>query len=293
MTPAARAKGAVIGLVMLAFGVTMVVVAIRGSGFGGRGGALGEAAPCASAAACEDGCAKGRAADCRQAGLAHHQGVGVERSLARAHRFLRAACDAGDAPGCTALGALVMESGAAIGVAASEAPAILAKACDGGDAMGCNNLASLYADQGPLRDPARARALYEKACDRGSGMACSQIAKAFQAGDGVPADPAQASRFFARARTILQGGCDDGNARACGQAGWLLERDLGGEIDIARARGDYQAGCDGNDGPSCYNLALTRREASADDPNILPLLAKACALGLPEACNATASGTTR
>ena len=75
--------------------------------------------------------------------------------------------------------------------------------------------------------------------------------------------------------------------RACGQAGWLLERGLGGDTDAARALRDYQAGCDGNDGASCYNLALTRRGASAGDATVAPLYAKACSLGLREACNAT------
>ena len=61
MTRATRAKGAFVGLLMIAFGVTMVLLAM---GIVGRTGA---SALCQEARACEQGCANGRAADCRQA----------------------------------------------------------------------------------------------------------------------------------------------------------------------------------------------------------------------------------
>src|SRR6266496_2525988 len=224
MRRATRAKGVFVGLLMIAAGVTTVLVA---TGIVGRTAA---SAPCQEARACEQGCANGRAADCRQGGLMHLQGIGVERSPERARARLRKACDAGDAPGCTGLGASLVEGGPTTAIPASEVRAIFGKACDGGDAMGCNNLANLY-DTEPDRDTARAWALYMKACERGSGMACSTVAKAFDAGKRVPRDPGQASRHFARSLTILQGDCDAGNPRACGQAGWLHERGL----EIGRA----------------------------------------------------------
>jgi TPR repeat protein len=279
MTRATRAKGVVVGLLMIVAGVMTVLVA---TGIVGRTTA---SAPCQDAAACEQGCAKGRAADCRDAGLMHLQGIGVERSPERARDLLRKACDAGDAPGCTGLGALLLEGGATTARPAAEVRAIFGKACDGGDAMGCNNLANLY-DSGPDRDTARAWALYMNACEHGSGMACSTVAKAFDAGKRVPRDPAQASRHFARSLTILQGDCDAGNPRACGQAGWLHERGLGGPKDVAAALRGFQAGCDGNDGPSCYNLAMARRSANPGDPTIAALLAKGCQLASREACDA-------
>jgi TPR repeat protein len=284
MTGAECAKGVITGVAMLVAGVATIVVAIRGYGPAKQSSV--EGASCATVSVCEERCAKGRASDCLQGGLMHLQGLGTERSPARAYRLLRAACDGGDAAGCTALGALLVESSGAVGVPPSEARAIFAKACDGGDAMGCNNLANLYDDDGPARDPARARELYEKACELGSGMACSSLAKALQAGDGVPPDPAGAGRLFSRSRAILQANCQAQNPRACGQAGWLLERGLGGEKDVAGALRDYEAGCDGNDGVSCYNLALTRQAASAADPATAALLAKACKLGSAEACGA-------
>ena len=281
MTPAARAKGAAIGLLMIAVGVTTVlfgtgVVRLRPA----------DAIPCADAAACEAGCAKGRAPDCTQAGLIYLQGAGVERSPARAHDLLRSACAANDPPGCTALGALLLQGGAAI--PASDVRAIFGKACDGGDAMGCNNLANLY-DSEPDRDPARAWALYQKACERGSGMACSTAAKAYQAGERVPRAPTQAGRLLARTLTILQRDCDAGNPRACGQAGWLQERGFGGAKDGTAALRDFEAGCAGNDGPSCFNLAVARRAANAGDPTVAALLAKGCELGSREACDLAAA----
>jgi TPR repeat protein len=281
MTPAARIKGAVIGLLAVAAGVMTVLV-----GTGVVGLRVANAIPCQDAAACEASCAKGHAPDCTQAGLLYMQGAGVERSPARAHDLLRSACDGADAPGCTALGALILQGGGA--VPRTELRAIFGKACDGGDAMGCNNLANLYNSE-PDRDPPRAWALYQKACERGSGMACSTVAKAYQAGDGVPRDTAQAGRLFARSLTILQGDCDAGNPRACGQAGWLHERGLGGAQDAAAALHDFQSGCDGNDGPSCFNLAVARRAANAGDPTVAALLSKGCELGSREACDLAAA----
>ena len=117
-------------------------------------------------------------------------------------------------------------------------------------------------------------------------MACSTVAKAFDAGKRVPRDPMQASRHFARSLTILQRDCDAGNPRACGQAGWLRERGLGGPKDVAAALRGFQAGCDGNDGPSCYNLAVARRSANPGDPTVAALLAKGCELASREACDA-------
>jgi TPR repeat protein len=149
--------------------------------------------------------------------------------------------------------------------------------------MGCNNLANTYSE-GAEPDRAHAVALYKKACDLGSGMACSTIAKAFLSGDGVTKDPAMANRYFSRSALILQGQCDQGSPRACGQAGWLYERGLGVEKDTANAAKDYTTGCEANDGASCYNLALGTGRPSADDPTRKSLLAKACSLGLHEAC---------
>jgi TPR repeat protein len=101
-----------------------------------------------------------------------------------------------------------------------------------------------------------------------------------------PPAPGRQRRVRSRSRSILQNDCDGGNRRACGQAGWLYERGLGGERDAAKAARDYQSGCDANDGASCFNLAVTRRAANAADPTAEPLLAKACQLGLPQACTA-------
>src|SRR5204862_7788012 len=141
-------------------------------------------------------------------------------------------------------------------------------------------------DSGRGRARARAWALNRTARERRSGSALSAVAKAFDAANRVPRGPAQASRHFGRSLTILQGDCDAGNPRACGQAGWLHERGLGGPKDVAAALRGFQAGCDGNDGPSCYNLAMARRSANPADPSVAALFAKGCELASREACDA-------
>lgn len=129
----------------------------------------------------------------------------------------------------------------------------------------------------------RALALYERACTGGSGMACSTLAKAYLDGDGVAKDPARANRLFSRSVALLRPQCDQGSARACGQVGWLHERGLGVEANLQKAVLDYQSGCDGNDGASCYNLAVVGG-ATGDDAAAKALFAKACTLGLAQAC---------
>src|SRR5262245_29709644 len=114
MTTSARVKGLLVGLVAMASGVFTIVRTT-----GALTHRASDAGLCQSHADCESGCNAGRGADCRQAGLAYFQGYGVARSPERAVHFLRAACDRGDAPGCTALGAVLMEGGA--GAAASPA----------------------------------------------------------------------------------------------------------------------------------------------------------------------------
>jgi uncharacterized protein len=248
---------------------------------------------CGNAAHCATGCAQGRREDCRQAGLAYLEGMGVERSATRAAELLRAACDRGDPPGCTALGAL-LEEGATGPRDAAGALACFQKACEGGEPMGCNNLANRYHDgEGVARDLSRAGELYDRACQAGSGMACSSLAKAHLAGEGVAKDADRAARLFGRSAELLQKGCDEGSARACGQIGWLHERGLGVPKDAARARRSYEAGCQGDDAASCYDLATIHLSARADDPSVPVLLERACGLGLPQACMEQCSRLTR
>ena len=204
------------------------------------------------------------------------------RSLDQALVFLRAACKGGDPPGCAGLGGLLLDGNTED--AYEEARSSLDKACTAGDAMGCNNLAGIYEDGlGVPVDGTRARKLYETACDKGSGMGCSTLAKAL-AEDADEQTRARSAKLFERAKEILQRGCYEGSARACGQVGWFYERGLGTKLDLPQAVSMYKSGCDGNDGASCFNLALTRRQASSNDSTIGPLLERACSLGLAEAC---------
>jgi hypothetical protein len=62
--------------------------------------------------------------------------------------------------------------------------------------------------------------------------------------------------------------------------------DDGPSLKDAGARREEHDHLDGDDGASCYNLALTRRDARADDPTASGLFDKACQLGLVEACSA-------
>jgi TPR repeat protein len=205
------------------------------------------------------------------------RGDRVARSLDRALTFLRSACKASDAAGCTALGDTLKEAQGA--AAQAEVLVSWQAACAEHDALGCHRLAGLYDDgAGVPADPKRAEVLYEDACDRGAGLACNVLGKRAEK------DAARSAKLYARAVKLLSAECSAGAARSCGQLGWSEEHGLGTVANAAQATRSYERGCDGNDGPSCYNLAATRNRASAKDPSVTELFARACKLGVAEAC---------
>ncbi len=227
---------------------------------------------------CEAGCTDKDASACRKAGLLYLRGKGIVRSVDRALTFLRAACTAKDGEGCSALASTLRASEGSD--ANEEVLATLKAACDLRDPAGCEGLANAYADgEGVTPDAPRARTLYQLACDRGAGASCSALGKLTER-----EDPAASKKHHARAVKLLRVSCKAGVATACAQLGFLEERGIGTVVDLKAAAASYLAGCDGDDGPSCYNLAALRNHASATDDTVPKLFARACKLGVGKAC---------
>jgi hypothetical protein len=62
------------------------------------------------------------------------------------------------------------------------------------------------------------------------------VGSLYDNGEGIPADPAEASRWFTK-------GCDGGDGQSCYRLGLLARDGRGLEADPARALALFEAGC--------------------------------------------------
>lgn len=153
----------------------------------------------------EDGFAKHTV--CFKLALAHENGWGVPRDLARAAQIHAAACDKGVGHACERLGHIEREK--ADPAAQQRAFTHFQRACSGGRASSCNNLGLMYAmGMGVARDPSRAGQLFQKACESGDLEACANLGSRLLSGDGMTKDEA-------RGRELIQKACAGGVKAAC------------------------------------------------------------------------------
>ncbi len=144
-------------------------------------------------------CDRGNARGCSNLGVLYAQGLGVAQDAVQAAALYRQGCDGGNAPGCTGLGVLYAQG---LGVAqdAVQAAALYRQGCDGGDARGCTNLGVLYEQGlGVAQDEPRALALYEQACDMGQATGCYYAGWNLRDGIGVARDVQAALTLFLKA----------------------------------------------------------------------------------------------
>ncbi|MEQ8886035.1 MAG: tetratricopeptide repeat protein, partial [Sandaracinaceae bacterium] len=87
------------------------------------------------------------------------------------------------------------------------------------------------------------------ACEGGDAAACLSLGRAFETGDGVEVDVAQAIVLYERA-------CEGGEGRGCTAAGSRYHNGDGTTRNPARARSLFERGCEANDALACYDLAV-------------------------------------
>lgn len=125
----------------------------------------------------------------------------------RARATLAAACEAEDAPSCTAL-ARLLTAGAGGAADVPRALDLYRRAC-ARDATACTRAAAIYAEGRNGRPDLRAAlALYGVGCDRGDAAACAAAGEIYAHGPANLASPLLARRSFERA-------CQGGDAAAC------------------------------------------------------------------------------
>jgi uncharacterized protein len=131
----------------------------------------------------------------------YRDGKGVGQSYAEAMRWAHQAADRGDAAAQDFVGFAFLR-----GDCVTRSPEIAVgyfRAAADESATAAYNLAQCcFAAQGMGQDVPRALELWKSAADRGNGRAASTAAMVFLAGEGVPANPAEARRLAERAAEL-------------------------------------------------------------------------------------------
>lgn len=149
----------------------------------------------------------------------------------------RIACDGGDAPACTALGAAYL-TGDGVPVDRFRASQLFRKGCDGDHAHGCMFLAEAHRKgEGAGADQGLAADLYTKACELGDGLACRSVGDLYILGNQYGTDGRTAGLWY-------QMGCELGDGQACTAAGLWMERGDVMRADPVKAAQLFQLGCE-------------------------------------------------
>lgn len=214
--------------------------------------------------------------------------MGADTSPAAVASLAERACDQGDLKTCEALGFSLIGGvgGDREKVDQKRGVAILTRVCEAGVAEACGRLAYAF-DKGEMlpADPAQAAAFEDKACTAGDARGCLIAAARYEAGRGVDADAARAVRLYETA-------CSRGNVEACSRAGFLLHEGRVVPKDGARAAGLHTKACDAGASVSCGALGflyLFGTGVPRDVPRAIPLLEKACDAGEMGSCSALGS----
>jgi TPR repeat protein len=127
----------------------------------------------------------------------HFRGEGVARDDGRAAALYRASAEQGDAAAQDMLSWMLLEEGALFDPA--EARLWARRAVDQGVAMAMTRLGMLHHNAlGVARDPAEAARWWRLAADRGEPDAQAMLGAAYHLGSGVPKDPVQALAWLIR-----------------------------------------------------------------------------------------------
>jgi TPR repeat protein len=176
--------------------------------------------------------------------------LGADRSAPAIAGAADRACAAGELQACETLGDLLIRG--VEGDKASADPkrgvAVLSKVCDAGVADACKRLAYAF-DSGETlpADAAQAGVFEEKACTAGDVTSCFMAAVRHETGRGVDADAAHAVRLYDTA-------CAKGTGDACSRAAFLLQSGASVPKDEARAVELHTKACEANAAASCVAL---------------------------------------
>ncbi len=127
---------------------------------------------------------------------------------------------------------------------------------------------------------------WQQACAGNHSQACWEVAYGYQEGTYLPANPQLAFQMFVQ-------GCTRSHPASCNSVGYAYENGMGAPTDLASAFRYYEMACNLGDSWGCRNEGIFLRDGRpgivAPDPSRgVPLLSRACALGLAQACTEAA-----
>jgi TPR repeat protein len=191
----------------------------------------------------------------------------------------------GSGPANNEVGLILMEGNELVRQSNAKAARYFGIACAAGDPNGCANVAIQYLflhERRSEEDLAQAFHQLERWADTNAGgLGCFLVGFAYESGRGRPRDLERAITFYRR--------CGPDNLYACkglarlGLAGTVAALDLRGVAPI------LQKAADAGDAESCWYLSymyLAGSGVGRDRPKAAALLARACALGSAQACEA-------
>lgn len=218
------------------------------------------------------------------AGFYLNPGNPVEVDEARAVSLNRAGCTGGDAGACAHLG-FRYQDGRGVEEDVSKAAEMLEQACAQNHAEGCRELAELHfgADEAtptPMT-PEQALAAMERGCELEDGEACNRLGIVLSGGEGgVSKDSTRVEDLYRRA-------CGLEFAWGCFNEAWWADAGENGEAPWAAKKLKLSCEMDLAKGCLAYGERLQDGRGVGYDPTAAAeYKAKACALGLDEACGA-------
>jgi TPR repeat protein len=127
---------------------------------------------------------------------------------------------------------------------------------------------------------------WQQACAGNHSQACWEVAYGYQEGTYLPANPPLALQMFVQ-------GCQRSHPASCNSVGYAYENAVGTPPDLATAFRYYDMACNLGDSWGCRNEGIFLRDgrpgiSAPDAARGIPLLARACSLGLAQACTEAA-----
>ena len=225
-------------------------------------------------------CDKGNADGCSALGLMYQNSEGVARDDFKAASLYRKACDGGNARGCTNLGWMT-ESGRGTDKDQVKAVSLYRKGCDAKDAYGCDLLGVMYLNgTGVTKSEEQAVALARKSCDGGDARGCHDLGWVYEVGKGVKQDYSQAIALNRKA-------CDAGDTMGCNSLGLYYAGGKGVAQDNDQAVSFYRKACDGKLAVACSNLGWMYQNGKGvaqDSTQAIALYHQACDGGFAAGC---------
>jgi len=138
----------------------------------------------------------------------------------------------------------------------SPAVRALRSACNDGNSRACVNLGVAYeTGEGISANPAQAAALYRDGCERGVLIGCINLGLLYEKGKGIAPNVTETARLYQKA-------CDGRAMPGCFNLGTAYQRGVGVPVDLVRAARLYREACYGGYSYACVSLAYCYRTGS-------------------------------